>query len=330
MDAWIEPAPPDFAAQIAAEVGIAPRSVAAVIALLDEGATVPFIARYRKEATGGAEDVVIAKTHELLTQQREFFERKKTILQTIHEQGKLTPELRAAIEAAATRTVLEDLYLPYRPRRRTRAIIAREKGLEPLAERMWAQADTSGTPEDAAREFVNAEKGVATVEDALAGARDMVAERIVENAAWRAAMRELAWSRGRVTSQAARGKADVKSKFTDYYAFSEPVARIPSHRFLAILRGENEGFLSHHIGPDAGEARTLLRTLAVRKAPSIWRSHVEQASDDGYDRLLSNQLETEIRAELKLRADESAIDVFAANLRELLPSIPDFAPGARS
>jgi uncharacterized protein len=171
MDPLVEPKAPDYAALIAAELGIPPRSVAAVIALLDEGATVPFIARYRKEATGGAEDVVIAKTEELVTQQREFFERKKTILQSIHEQGKLTPELRTAIEGAATRTVLEDLYLPYRPKRRTRATIAKEKGLEPLAERMWAQADTSGTPEDAAREFVNAEKGVETVEDALAGAR---------------------------------------------------------------------------------------------------------------------------------------------------------------
>jgi len=322
MEPLIEPTAPDYAALIATELGIPMRSVAAVIALLDEGATVPFIARYRKEATGGAEDVVIAKTQELVTQQREFFERKKTILQTIHEQGKLTPELRAAIERAATRTVLEDLYLPYRPKRRTRATIAKEKGLEPLADRMWAQADTSGAPEEAAREFVNAEKGVATVDDALAGARDIVAERIVENAPWRAAMREVAWSRGRVSSQAARGKAEIKSKFTDYYDFSEPVARIPSHRFLAILRGESEGFLSHHIGPDGDEARALLRSLAVKRSPSIWRSHMEQASDDAYDRLLSSQLETEIRAELKLKADESAIDVFAANLRELLLAPP--------
>ena len=322
MDSFLEPTAPDYAALIAAEVGIPPRSVAAVIALLDEGATVPFISRYRKEATGGAEDVVIAKTQELVTHHREFFERKKTILQTIHEQGKLTPELRAAIEAAGTRTALEDLYLPYRPKRRTRAIIAREKGLEPLADRMWAQADTSGTPETIAAEFVNAEKGVETADDALAGARDIVAERIVENAAWRATLRELAWSRGYVSSQAARGKAETNSKFTDYYDFSEPVARIPSHRFLAILRGESEGFLSHRIAPGADEARALLRSLAVKRKPSIWRSHMELASDDAWDRLLSGQLETEIRAELKTKADESAIDVFASNLRELLLAPP--------
>jgi len=322
MDPLIPLNPPDYAALIAAEVGIAARSVAAVIALLDEGATVPFIARYRKEATGGAEDVVIAKTEERVTHHREFFERKTTILQSIHEQGKLTPELRAAIEGAATRTALEDIYLPYKPKRRTRATIAREKGLEPLADRMWAQEDRAGVPEEIAAEFVNAEKGVASAEDALAGARDIVAERIVEDAAWRATLRDLARSRGLVVSQAARGKAEEKSKFTDYYDFSEPVARIPSHRFLAILRGESEGFLSHRIGPDGDEARALLRSLCVKRAPSIWRTHVELASDDGWDRLLSNHLETEIRAELKARADDSAIDVFASNLRELLLAPP--------
>jgi len=318
---FVEPTPPDYAALIATELGMPQRSVAAIIALLDEGATVPFIARYRKEATGGAEDVLIARTQELVTYHREFFERKKTILQTIHEQGKLTPELRAAIEAATTRMLLEDLYLPYRPKRRTRATIAREKGLEPLADRMWAQADTSGAPEAIAAEFVNVEKGVATVDDALAGARDIVAERVVENAAWRAPLRELAWSRGDVSSRAARGKQETNSKFTDYYDFTEPVARIPSHRFLAILRGESEGFLSHHIGPNGDQARALLRSLAVQK-PSIWRSHMETATDDAWDRLLSGQLETEIRGELKTKADESAIDVFAANLRELLLAAP--------
>jgi uncharacterized protein len=245
-----------------------------------------------------------------------FFERKKTILASIHEQGKLTPELRAAIEAAATRTVLEDLYLPYRPKRRTRATIAKEKGLEPLADRLWAQADTSGTPEAIAAEFVNAEKGVESADDALAGARDIVAERIVENAPWRATLRELAWSRGIVSSRAARGKAETKSKFTDYYDFSEPVARSPSHRFLAILRGESEGFLSHHIGPSGDDA--LLRSTVSEAL----RRHMELASDDAWDRLLSAQLETEIRAELKTKADESAIDVFAANLRELLLAAP--------
>ena len=322
MEPLIDPTPPDYATLIAGDVGIPARSVAAVIGLLDEGATVPFIARYRKEVTGGAEDVVIARTQELLTYHREFFDRKKTILASIHEQGKLTPELRAAIDGAATRAVLEDIYLPYRPKRRTRATIAKEKGLEPLAERMWAQADTSGTPEEIAREFVNADKGVESVEDALAGARDIVAERIVENAPWRATMRELAWARGQVVSRAARGKADIKSKFTDYYDFAEPVARIPSHRLLAILRGESEGFLSHHIGPDADQARALLRSLAVARKASIWKLHVEMASDDGYDRLLSSQLETEIRGELKTKADDSAIDVFANNLRELLMAPP--------
>jgi uncharacterized protein len=322
MEPLIEPTPPDYAALIASELDIAPRSVAAVIALLDEGATVPFIARYRKEATGGAEDVVIARTAELVTHHREFFERKKTILASIHEQGKLTPELRAAIEGAVTRTALEDLYLPYRPKRRTRATIAKEKGLEPLADRMWAQEDRAGAPEEIAAAFVDAEKGVESADDALAGARDIVAERIVEDAAWRAAMRELMWSRGQVISQAARGKAEEKSKFIDYYAFSEPVSRIPSHRLLAILRGESEGFLSHRIAPEAAEAHALLRSLAVKRQPSIWRGHMEAASDDAWDRLLSHQLETEVRAELKVKADDSAIDVFAANLRELLMAPP--------
>ncbi len=311
----------ELSAAIAAEVSLSPAAVQAIITLLDDGATVPFIARYRKEATGGADDLSIVKTMERLKSHRELVERKNVILESIHGQGLLTPELLAAIRKLDSRTELEDLYLPFKPKRRTRATMAREKGLEPLADRMWAQADVSGTPESLARPFVDAEKGVATEDEALAGARDIIAERVVETAEMRARIRSLAWKKGLVHAQAARGKAETRSKFTDYYAFSEPVHRVPSHRFLAILRGEAEGFLSVRIHPDPDEAKALL-VRAASSGPSIWSGQVRAAVEDGYDRLLSSQIETEIRAELKSRADIAAIEVFARNLRDLLMAPP--------
>jgi uncharacterized protein len=318
---------PDFAGIIASELEIAPGSTGAVIGLLDEGCTVPFIARYRKEATGGAEDATIAKTMERLEFHRAFHDRKQVVLDSISEQGKLTPELHAAVVATTTRTELEDLYLPYRPKRRTRATMAREKGLEPLAERMWAQDEASGDPVSIAGDFVDPDKGVDSGEDALQGARDIVAERIVENAEWRAAIRDLTWTKGFFESRAARGKSEEKSKFTDYYDFSEPVTSIPSHRILAILRGEKEGFLTYRIAPDADVARALLTERVLGGRSSIWADQLREAAADAYDRLLGPQLQTEIRTELKLEADTAAIDVFASNLRELLMAAPF---GARS
>jgi len=314
--------PPDYASVIAAELQLTPRIVAAIIELLDEGATVPFIARYRKEATGGAEDFQISQTLERLQFHRDLFDRKTAILQSIAEQGKLTPELRRAVEATETKTELEDLYLPYRPKRRTRATIAREKGLGPLADRMWDQRDRSGTVGEIAASFVNAEKGVRDVAQALQLARDIVAERIVETAPWRAEIRRLTWNKGRVFAQAAKGKRDEKSKFSDYYDYSEPVSRIPSHRVLAILRGESEGFLSHRILPDPEEAKPLLQRQVLARDRSIWDDEIKEATQDAYDRLLSAQIATDVRAELKVSADREAIEVFATNLRELLMASP--------
>jgi uncharacterized protein len=313
---------PDFAGIIASELEIAHGPAGAVIDLLDEGCTVPFIARYRKEATGGAEDATIAKTMERLEFHRAFHDRKQVVLDSINDQDKLTPELRAAIVATTTRTELEDLYLPYRPKRRTRATMAREKGLEPLADRLWAQDDASGDPLSIAGDFVDPDKGVESGEDALGGARDIVAERITENAEWRAAVRDLTWTKGFMESRAARGKAQEKSKFTDYYDFSEPVSRIPSHRILAILRGEKEGFLTYRIAPDADVARSMLTERVLGRRSSIWADQIREAAADAYDRLLAPQLQTEIRTELKLQADTDAIDVFASNLRDLLMAAP--------
>ncbi|MEJ2722594.1 MAG: Tex-like N-terminal domain-containing protein, partial [bacterium] len=322
MTTFERPETPDLAAIIAPEVNLGARAVAAVIELLDDGCTVPFIARYRKEATGGAEDVAVTETMERLRFHREFFDRKVTILETIHGQGKLTPELRSAVEHAKTRTELEDLYLPYRPKRRTRATVAKEKGLGPLADRIWKQEDQTGDPFEIAADFVAADRGVGSADEALQGACDIVAERVVETAAWRGEIRELTWRKGFVYAHAARGKAETKSKFTDYYDFSEPVSRIPSHRFLAILRGEKEGFVSQKIMPDPETAKTILCERVLRGRKSIWTEFARRAVEDGYDRLLSQQIATEIRGDLKLNADREAIDVFASNLRELLMAPP--------
>lgn len=306
----------------ATDLGLPESPVAAVARLLDEGSTVPFIARYRKEATGGADDEVVAQVAERLAFHRELDERRASILATIEEQGALDDELRRRIEVATTRPELEDLYLPFRPRRRTRATVARERGLEPLADRMWAQEDRSGRVEEIARSFVDPDRGVASVEDALQGARDVVAERVTEIAELRELVRRRTRDQGRVHSKAARGKKDEASKFRDYQDHVEPVSRIPSHRILAIFRGENEGMLSVRVRPDAERLKRELRVAVLDGRDSIWRSQVEQAVDDAYDRLLAGQIETEIRAELKERADTEAIAVFASNLRDLLMAPP--------
>jgi uncharacterized protein len=314
----------DLAATIAGEVGLSTGSVQAIIRLLDEGSTVPFIARYRKEATGGAEDTQILRTMERCEHHRELEERRKAVLESIAKQGSLTPELRAAIERAQTRAEIEDHYLPTRPKRRTRATIAREKGLEPLAERMWAQKDRSGDPEEIARSFVDVEKGVSSAEEALGGARDIVAEWTSERAEFRARIRSLTWDKGRVYTKAAKGKAGATSKFSDYYDFSEPVQRIPSHRVLAILRGEKEGFLSYRIEPDPTEGKSVLCGLALPRQGegSIWRDSVRSAVEDAYDRLLLPQIATELRADLKEMADREAIEVFARSVGDLLMAPP--------
>lgn len=314
--------PPDYASRIAEDVELRPDQIRAIIELLDAGATVPFVARYRKEATGGADDLEILRVQERVRALRDLFDRKVTVLQSIHAQGKLTPQLRRAIEATESRAALEDLYLPFRPKRRTRATMAKEKGLEPLADRMQAQRETQGRPEEIAREYVDPDRAVNTTEEALAGAKDIVAERIAETAEWRAQIRALTFEQGSVQVKAARGKAKETSKFSDYYDYREPVARIASHRLLAILRGEREGFLSHRIQPDPERAQSLLRRLVIAPRPSIWANLMREACDDAYDRLLNPQIATDVRGELKSRADAEAIEVFASNLRDLLMAPP--------
>jgi uncharacterized protein len=286
----------------------------AVIELLDGGATVPFIARYRKEVTGNLDEVQIREIQEKLEYFRELEERRETVLATIQEQGKLTPELKAKIDAALEKTELEDLYLPYKPKRRTKASIARDKGLEPLALFLWDQSDP--TPLDQ----IAAQFGMPP-EEALEGARHIVAEMISENADFRKAVRAMMMADGRVNSRAIEGAPDPEGKFKMYASYSEPASKIPSHRMLAIRRGAKEGVLTFEIELDPQQPQAWLRARVVRK-PGDWVPHLEQAVEDSYDRLLNPSIQTEVRLELKDRSDEEAIKVFRENLENLLLSPP--------
>jgi len=305
---------------IAGEMNLPATSVNAVITLLDEGGTVPFIARYRKEATGSLDEVQIASIRDRIEQLRDLDKRREAILGSLEERNLLTPELAASVNAAPTMAALEDVYLPYRPKRRTRATIAREKGLEPLALALLEQTD--GDVDTLAAGYVSEEKGVASAADALAGARDIIAETVSEDAATRARMRELFLRKGQIASRlASKDKEEEAARFRDYFEWTEPVEKAPSHRVLAIFRGENEDFLKVTIAPPADEALALLHGQWVRGAGAA-SQQVGQAVDDAYARLLSSSMETETRAELKRRADDVAIHVFAENLRELLLAPP--------
>jgi uncharacterized protein len=290
------------------------KGMLAVIELLDGGATVPFIARYRKEATGNLDEVQIRDIQEKLEYFRELEDRRETVLASIAEQGKLTPELKAKIEATLEKTELEDLYLPYKPKRRTKASMARDKGLEPLALFLWEQDDPTPLAEVAARFGMPAE-------EALEGARHIVAEMISENADFRKAVRAMMMAEGRVTSRAIEGVVDPEGKFKMYASYSEPAAKIPSHRMLAIRRGAKEGVLTFEIELDPQQPLGWLRTRVVRQ-PGDWVPHLEQAIEDSYDRLLNPSIQTEVRLDLKDRSDEEAIKVFRENLENLLLSPP--------
>ena len=305
---------------IAQLLNVPMKDLAAVIELLDEGATVPFIARYRKEATGNLDEVQIRDIQEKLEYFRELEERRETVLASIAEQGKLTPELKKKIDAAMEKTELEDLYLPYKPKRRTKASIAREKGLEPLARFLWDQQPGAPLAEFSAS-FVNETLGVATPAEALEGARHILAEWISENAEYRKAVRGMMAAGGNVTSRAIEGVPDPEGKFQMYAAYSEPAAKIPSHRMLAIRRGAKEGILTFEIELDRAQPLAWLRTQVVR-APGEWVPHLEEAIEDSYDRLLNPSIQTEVRLELKDRSDEEAIKVFRENLENLLLSPP--------
>jgi len=304
---------------IAGELNIAAGQVADTAAMLAEGATVPFIARYRKEVTGSLDEVVVTAIRDRLAQLEELETRRTAVLKSLTERNLLTPELEAKIFAAETLSVLEDIYLPFRPKRRTRATIAREKGLEDLATKIFAQDDSD--PAQFAASFVSEERGVATVEEALAGARDIIAEWVNEDAGARARMRDLSWNKGVIRSKVLPDKLEAGIKYKDYYDWEEPVAKAPSHRVLAMRRGEREEFLTVSMTPPEEEAKLILEELFVHAANDA-AFQVKLAVHDSYKRLLSLSMETETRMESKKRADETAIRVFADNLRQLLLAPP--------
>jgi len=316
---------PEILLHVSQELNLPLRGLIAVIELLDEGGTVPFIARYRKEATGNLDEVQIRAIEEQLAYFRELVSRKATVLETIAGQGKLTDELKARIEATLDRNVLEDLYLPFKPKRRTKAIIAREQGLEPLADYLWEQQPRETSLAAFAPTFVNEEKGVATVEAALEGARHIVAERVSEDADLRKMLRQWVFDDGIVTSRqtadAAEKKLDEQEKFKMYYDYREPVKTIPSHRMLAIRRGETENVLYFLIETDADRAGSMLRSRVLR-AKGDWTPQLELAIDDSWSRLLNSSIQAEIRLELKRRSDAEAIQVFRENLHNLLLAAP--------
>jgi uncharacterized protein len=304
-----------YASMIAGELKVTERQVRAAAELLDGGATVPFIARYRKEATGGLDEVAVIGVRDRLEQLRELDTRREAILKSLTEQGKLSDELKGKVLAAETMAVLEDIYLPFRPKRRTRATIAKERGLEPLAKRIFEQGEMDVEAEAAA--FVDPAKEVPAAADALAGARDIIGEWVNENAEARAEMRRLYEDEAVLTSKVIAGKESEAAKYQDYFDWSEPLATAPSHRILAVRRGAAEGVLSFHAMPEESAGTALLRQRFVRGDGPAARQ-VTTACDDCYKRLMSLSMETEIRLSSKQRADAEAIAVFADNLRELL------------
>jgi uncharacterized protein len=306
--------------KIAAELKVQPRQVLSTARLFAEGATVPFIARYRKEATGSLDEVAVTTIRERLLSLAEFDQRRDAIVKSLEERNLLSDKLKADIAAADNLTRLEDIYQPFRPKRRTRAMIAKEQGLEPLADLLFAQQSTADPQAEAAK-YVSAEKGVADVNAALAGARDIIAERVSDDANARAKLRNLYWSEAIVRSKVLTGKEQEGAKFKDYFDWSEPVGKIPSHRLLAIRRGETEGFLMMRISVEENSALVLLEPLFVTGKGAA-ADQVRLAVQDSYKRLLGSAIEVELRMETKKRADTEAIRVFAENLRELLLASP--------
>jgi len=306
--------------KIASELSLRPHQVAAAAELLEEGATIPFVARYRKEATGSLDEVALTSIRDRLNQLKELDDRRESIIKSLEERGQLTEELSEMISRAETMAVLEDIYLPYRPKRRTRATIAREKGLEPLAELILAQ-DPATNPEVEAKTFVDEGKGVESVEAALAGAADIIAERINEDQTARARIRDLFFKEGCFRSKVVSGKEAEGCKYEDYFDWQEPVAKAPSHRILAMRRGDREEFLRLQVAAPEDQATRILEGFFL-KGHSPCAALVKEAVADGYKRLLAPSMETEILAATKLRADEEAVRVFAENLRQLLLAPP--------
>ncbi|NNN05904.1 MAG: RNA-binding transcriptional accessory protein [Elusimicrobia bacterium] len=308
-----------YASFIAEELSLPAAGVGAAVALIEQDATIPFIARYRKEATGGLDEVALAAVRDRLAQLKELDTRKEAILKSLEERQLLTDALRAQVVGAATLAKLEDLYLPYWPKKRTRATIAKEKGLEPLAEKIFRQGPED--PAALAAAFVDAGKGVKDAAEALAGARDILAERISEDAPARAKLREIFFAKGAFHSKVITGKEAEGAKFKDYFDWKEPALKAPSHRVLAMRRGEKEGFLYMRVELPEEEAVPALEAMFAKGGGACARQ-VRQAVEDGYRRLMSFAMETEVRLDTKKKADKDAIAVFARNLREVLMSSP--------
>ncbi len=309
----------NIAAQIAKELGIQPWQVEAVIQLLDEGATVPFIARYRKEKHGELDDTKLRDLEERLQQLRNLEARRTEISESLKKLDKWTEELQAELDAAATMARLEDIYRPYRPKRRTRATIAKEKGLEPLADQLLLQLPRMKPPEELALPFLSGEKGAATVEEALQGAMDIIAERVSDDAAVRDRLKRLYLRECQVCTEAAQ---EGDSVYRMYYGHQEPLRTMPSHRVLAMNRGEKEGWLKISLQVDQEHARVETRRDWVIATGSPASELVRQACDDALDRLIEPSLNNELRGDLTDRAQQAAIRVFAMNLRPLLMQPP--------
>jgi len=306
--------------KIADNLNLSLRQVKATARLLKEGGTVPFIARYRKEVTDSLNEVAITAIRDKMAQMEALDNRRESILKSLKERELLTDDLYGKIVSAETITTLEDIYLPYRPKRRTRATAAREKGLEPLAKLIFNQKDDKDPVKEAAA-YIDPEKGVETAEDAIAGSRDIIAEWVNEDQEAREKMRALYAQKGVVSSRVIPGKETEGAKFKDYFDWEEPVPKAPSHRILAMRRGEKEGVIDLRIGPPQDKALALLESMFVKRENAA-SQEVKKAVHDGYKRLLSVSMETDIRLETKKQADKEAIKVFTDNLRELLLAPP--------
>ena len=309
----------DMIQQLTEELQVKRWQVEAAVSLIDEGNTIPFIARYRKEATGSLNDEELRKLHERLQYLRNLEERKTQVKKSIEEQGKLTEELIKAISAASTLVAVEDIYRPYKPKRRTRATIAKEKGLEPLANILLFQETGRPLLEEAAA-YVSEEKGVATAQEALEGARDILAEMISDNADYRKRLRQMTVKGGMLTAQARDEKED--SVYEMYYHFSEPVNRVAGHRVLALNRGEKEKILTVKLEAPEEEILSWLTRQVVTKKNPVTEGILREAAEDSYKRLIAPAIEREIRSDLTERAEDGAITVFGKNLTQLLMQPP--------
>lgn len=305
--------------QISKELSLPLKNIKAVADLLAEGGTIPFISRYRKEMTGSMDEVAITTVRDRIEQLRELDKRRESVISSIEKQGKLTPELMQAIVLASTLAELEDIYLPYKLKRKTRASVAREKGLEPLAQKLFDQESFDINAFGST--FIDAEKGVNSLEESLEGARDIIAEWVNENPEVRKRTRDLFWSEGQVESRVLKGKENEGQKYKDYFEWSEPISKTPSHRLLAMRRGEKESILALDIYPPEEQAIfTIERQFIKSENPAA--EHVRLAIKDSYKRLIRPSLETEVRMESKMKADDEAIKVFSTNLKELLLAAP--------